>query len=202
MSIADAASAVSCCGTPSRGRTSCSRKRGTTSRRESWRRTRTRASSSVIAATSNRAGRGIWRAISCPIPCPEGVRRVGHDERDRVLDFIEREFGAIWRFECSRAFDRPLPTMFIVESEGEVAGFAAHDVNNAGLGFFGPTGVARPLRGNGFGRLLLQGFTRRPSTARLRVGRDPMDGCARLLSQELRRRSDAQIRDADAEGRN
>ncbi len=102
--------------------------------------------------------RWTWNLESHHLPdsLPGGVRRVGHDERDRVLDFIEREFGAIWRFECSRAFDRHLPTLFIVESEGEVAGFAAHDVNNAGLGFFGPTGVARQLRGNGFGRLLLQ----------------------------------------------
>ena len=73
-----------------------------------------------------------------------------------MLTFIEREFGRIWRFEAAKAFDRELPTLFIEEHDGEIAGFAAHDVNNRGLGFFGPTGVKKSLRGKGIGcRLLL-----------------------------------------------
>ncbi len=91
-----------------------------------------------------------------PDSIPDNISRVTHSGRERVLDFIEREFGAIWRFECSRAFDRNSPPMFIAESSGELAGFAAYEVNNVGLGFFGPTGVAKNLRGNGFGRALLQ----------------------------------------------
>jgi GNAT superfamily N-acetyltransferase len=77
-------------------------------------------------------------------------------QQDRVLSFIEHEFGRIWRFEASKAFDREEPTLFIEEHDGEIAGFAAHDVNNRGLGFFGPTGVKKSLRGKGIGcRLLL-----------------------------------------------
>jgi GNAT superfamily N-acetyltransferase len=68
-----------------------------------------------------------------------------------VLDFIEREFGKIWRFEAANA-----PKVFYVEENGEVAGFAAHDGNNRGLGFFGPTGVAEQHRGKGLGRKLLR----------------------------------------------
>jgi len=72
-----------------------------------------------------------------------------HDER--VLDFIERQFGRIWRFEAARA-----PLLFYAEHGGEIAGFAAHDANNRGLGWFGPTGVDKALRGRGIGgRLLL-----------------------------------------------
>ena len=72
-------------------------------------------------------------------------------DRDRALAFIEREFGRIWRFEAAKA-----PTLFIEEHDGEIAGFAAHDANNRGLGFFGPTGVREDMRGRGIGcRLLL-----------------------------------------------
>lgn len=73
------------------------------------------------------------------------------EDRDRVLNFIEREFGRIWRFEAAKA-----PTIFIEEHEGEIAGFAAHDANNHGLGFFGPTGVKTSLRGRGIGGRLVR----------------------------------------------
>ncbi|MBV9493419.1 MAG: GNAT family N-acetyltransferase [Acidobacteria bacterium] len=67
-----------------------------------------------------------------------------------VGEFIEKHFGRIWRFEASHA-----KTVFYVEEDGEVAGFSAHDANNRGLGFFGPTGVAKQHRGKGLGRKLL-----------------------------------------------
>lgn len=88
-----------------------------------------------------------------PAAAPEGVRRAAGGERERVLDFIERTFGAVWRFEAARAGEH----LFSLESEGEVAGFAAIEANNRGLGWFGPAGVAPSLRGRGLGRLLLLG---------------------------------------------
>jgi mycothiol synthase len=81
--------------------------------------------------------------------------RASHARRSEVLSWIERQFGAIWRFESEPSFDRDEVTMFLVDSEGSIAGFAAHDANNRGLGFFGPTGVSSKLRGRGLGRLLL-----------------------------------------------
>jgi GNAT superfamily N-acetyltransferase len=91
-----------------------------------------------------------------PAQAPAGVARVTHAMRERLLDFIEREFGRIWRFEVTPAFDRESPPLFVSEDEGLITGFAAHDVNNRGLGFFGPTGVARTHRGRGLGTRLLQ----------------------------------------------
>jgi len=91
-------------------------------------------------------------ATNLPTEIPEGVQRVTEATRDRVLTFIEKEFGRIWRFEASNANDN----LFYVEADGNIAGFAAHDANNRGLGFFGPTGVARPHRGRGLGGRLLQ----------------------------------------------
>jgi mycothiol synthase len=81
--------------------------------------------------------------------------RAPHARRDEALGWIEREFGRIWRFESEPAFQRENPAMFLVDHDGAIAGFAAHDANNRGLGFFGPTGVSRALRGQGLGRLLL-----------------------------------------------
>ena len=78
------------------------------------------------------------------------TRGARSDRRDDVLHFIERHFGAIWRFEASHA-----ETIFHVEVDGEIAGFATHEANNRGLGFFGPTGVAEQYRGRGLGRDLL-----------------------------------------------
>jgi mycothiol synthase len=81
-----------------------------------------------------------------------GVQRASSESRERVLTFIENEFGRIWRFEASNARDN----LFYVEVDGNIAGFAAHDANNRGLGFFGPTGVAKAHRGRGLGAALLR----------------------------------------------
>lgn len=70
--------------------------------------------------------------------------------RQDALHFIEKTFGPIWRFEASKG-----STIFTIEDEGEIVGFATHDANNKGLGFFGPTGIAASHRGRGLGRQLL-----------------------------------------------
>jgi GNAT superfamily N-acetyltransferase len=90
-----------------------------------------------------------------PASMPGGVTRATHARREEVLAFVEREFGRIWCFEVTRAFDREWPPLFLTEEKNAITGFAAHDVNNRGLGFFGPTGVARSHRGQGLGKRLL-----------------------------------------------
>ncbi len=86
---------------------------------------------------------------------PTTVSRPTHADANRVLAFIEREFGRIWRFEAAKAFERETPTAFVAMDGDDLAGFAVHDVNNRGLGFFGPTGVAKSRRGRGLGCQLL-----------------------------------------------
>jgi GNAT superfamily N-acetyltransferase len=92
---------------------------------------------------------------AAPHPGPLPARATPED-RERVLAFIEREFGKIWRFEAASAFDEDEPLAFVTEEDGEITGFAVHEVNNRGLGFFGPTGVAKSMRGRGLGCALLQ----------------------------------------------
>lgn len=65
----------------------------------------------------------------------------------RMLDFVERHFGKIWRFEAERAQ--------IAHSIDNI-GFAVAEANNRGLGTFGPLGVAKEHRGKGHGRRLLR----------------------------------------------
>jgi GNAT superfamily N-acetyltransferase len=86
-----------------------------------------------------------------PESIPAGVQRVSEATRERVLAFVASHFGPAWRFECQNAGSR----LFFIERDGEIAGFAAHDATNRGLGFFGPTGVAESMRGRGLGTLLL-----------------------------------------------
>ncbi|HEX6086330.1 MAG TPA: GNAT family N-acetyltransferase [Thermoanaerobaculia bacterium] len=93
-------------------------------------------------------------SVTAPHPGPLPARAERGDS-ERVLSFIDEHFGRIWRFEAARAFERDEPTMFVTEERGELTGFAAHDVNNRGLGFFGPTGVRRDMRGRGLGCALL-----------------------------------------------
>ncbi len=81
---------------------------------------------------------------------PLRVQSASGDDRERVLQFIAAEFSPIWRFEAERG-----PAIFYAEENGRIAGFATHDANNRGLGWFGPTGVSRDFRGRGFGRGLL-----------------------------------------------
>jgi mycothiol synthase len=81
------------------------------------------------------------------------VRRAAGGEAPRVLSFIEEHFGRIWRFEAARAFDFDPVRMFVTN---DLSGFAVHDVNNRGLGFFGPTGVIAAMRGRGLGCALLR----------------------------------------------
>ena len=106
-----------------------------------------------------------WREISrtqnlatteLPNEIPAGVQRATHADRERILDFVHHEFGRAWVFEAAKAFDRCLPTLFFAESNGTIEGFSAHDCNNRGLGFFGPTGVAHAARGHGVGHRLLR----------------------------------------------
>jgi GNAT superfamily N-acetyltransferase len=79
----------------------------------------------------------------------DAIRQTPDAEREGVLAFIARHFGPIWAFEASRG------VLFHMEDGGEIAGFAAHEANNRGLGFFGPTGVAPAHRGKRIGHLLL-----------------------------------------------
>ena len=82
------------------------------------------------------------------------VRRATADER-ALLDAVATEFGGAWPFELARALAQPEPGVHVALRDGAYCGFAAHDGNNAGLGWFGPTGTWPAHRGQGLGEVLL-----------------------------------------------
>jgi GNAT superfamily N-acetyltransferase len=104
----------------------------------------------ALAGFFERFGRKTAETQNLIVECG-GHAAALESERDRVLAFIKREFGTIWHFEASNA-----EALHYLEHNGDIAGFAAHSANNRGLGWFGPTGVAKHLRGRGYGTQLLR----------------------------------------------
>lgn len=82
------------------------------------------------------------------------IRRARRDET-ALLAAIQAEFGGAWPFEVGRALGGDPPGVHVALREGAYCGFAAHDGNNRGLGWFGPTGTWPAHRGQGLGEALL-----------------------------------------------
>lgn len=84
------------------------------------------------------------------------VVRRAHANEPALLAAVAREFGGAWPFELARALAHaPAPAVHVATRADEYCGFAAHDGNNQGLGWFGPTGTWPAHRGAGLGEALL-----------------------------------------------
>ncbi len=90
----------------------------------------------------------------------DAVRAQGYEVRrarlaeTELLDAIAQEFAGAWPFEVAAALHAPVGVHVAVR-EGAYCAFAAHDGNNRGLGWFGPTGTWPAHRGKGLGEALL-----------------------------------------------
>jgi GNAT superfamily N-acetyltransferase len=82
------------------------------------------------------------------------ARRARADETE-LLAAVAAEFGGAWPFELERALAYEPPGVHVALKDGAYCAFAAHDGNNAGLGWFGPTGTWVTHRGQGLGEALL-----------------------------------------------
>ncbi|HMG57110.1 MAG TPA: GNAT family N-acetyltransferase, partial [Kofleriaceae bacterium] len=82
------------------------------------------------------------------------VRRARCDET-ALLDAVAAEFGGAWPFELARALAGEPAGVHVAVKDGAYCGFAAHDGNNRGLGWFGPAGTWPAHRGRGVGEALL-----------------------------------------------
>lgn len=98
------------------------------------------------------------------------VRRTTAADCAPLLAFVETAFSATWALEVARALGTELggaaaahtPTLpegpgvhAAWDGHGAPVAFAAHDGNNRGLGWFGPTGTLPAHRGRKLGELLL-----------------------------------------------
>ena len=83
------------------------------------------------------------------------VRRASDGEREALCGAIATEFGGAWPFEIEKALGYDPAGVHVAIKDGAYCGFAAHDGNNRGLGWFGPTGTWPAHRGQGLGEALL-----------------------------------------------
>lgn len=83
------------------------------------------------------------------------LRRATLADRALLLAGIDGAFGGAWSFEVARALALPEPGVHVAMRGDELCGFAAHDGNNSGLGWFGPAGTWPAHRGRGLGEALL-----------------------------------------------
>ena len=74
-----------------------------------------------------------------------------------ALSALATSFTPAWAFEIARGLDSsPIGVHLAWSGQGdELAGFAVHDGNNQGLGWFGPAGTAAAHRRRGLGEALL-----------------------------------------------
>ena len=79
------------------------------------------------------------------------VRRARGDEF-ALVDAVANAFGGTWYFELLRAL---ADSVHVALKDGAYCAFAAHDGNNRGLGWFGPTGTWPEHRGQGLGEAVL-----------------------------------------------
>jgi GNAT superfamily N-acetyltransferase len=82
------------------------------------------------------------------------IRRARTDEAE-LLEAVAGEFGGAWPFELARAMTGTPSGVHVAVQGGAYCAFAAHDGNNRGLGWFGPTGTWPAHRGRGLGEALL-----------------------------------------------
>jgi GNAT superfamily N-acetyltransferase len=82
------------------------------------------------------------------------LRRARRGERE-LADAVAAELGGAWPFELARALGHEPPGVHVAIRDGAYCAFAAHDGNNRGLGWFGPTGTWPAHRGRGLGEALL-----------------------------------------------
>lgn len=82
------------------------------------------------------------------------IRRARPDEHTLVAAIAAGSGGA-WPFEVQRALGFQPPGVHVAVKDGAYAAFAAHDGNNRGLGWFGPTETWPDHRGHGLGAALL-----------------------------------------------
>ncbi len=82
------------------------------------------------------------------------IRRARPDER-ALLAAVAAEFGGAWPWELERALGHQPAGVHVALADGGYCAFAAHDGNNRGLGWFGPTGTWPAHRGKGLGEVLL-----------------------------------------------
>lgn len=74
-------------------------------------------------------------------------------DKNKVIEFVRKEFSESWANECERSFVRIPISCFISVKKKNIVGFACYDAT--AKGFFGPIGIKPEERRKGLGTQLL-----------------------------------------------
>ncbi len=74
-------------------------------------------------------------------------------ERRKVVDWVRRQFNALWAEECAVAFGRQPVGCYVAVKDDAIFGFCCLDVT--WRNFIGPIGIDGGHRSKGIGRALL-----------------------------------------------
>lgn len=82
------------------------------------------------------------------------IRAVSNEDADRLILFINKEFGERWTESIKHGLTQSNPSILVAEDHrGDIVGFAAFDLHQPR--YFGPMGVAKNNRAEGIGKSLL-----------------------------------------------
>lgn len=83
------------------------------------------------------------------------IERLAPSEIDACAQVVESHYSRGWAFELRRAARARGVHVARLAASGDLVSFAAHDGNNQGLGWFGPTGTLANHQKQGLGAALL-----------------------------------------------
>ncbi len=81
--------------------------------------------------------------------------RAGYDDMQDVFEFVESHFPR-WRTQMTFTYNSLPVSLHIARRQGTIIGFAAHNTNNFGNGWFGPIAVLPEFQRKGIGSTLLK----------------------------------------------
>jgi len=123
--------------------------------RRGWRRLQERANVLIDVRDNPRVSAARAGALAAAAAARGYEIRRARPDDAALLEAVRTEFSDPWSFELARALGADPPGAHVAIRDGAYCAFAAHDGNNRGLGWFGPTGTWPAHRGQGLGEALL-----------------------------------------------
>ena len=111
----------------------------------------------IDLAARDRDPRAIAAHVLAAVSPTYELRRACAADAAALAVMIAAGFSDAWAFEVGQALggEPPAVHVAVARASGAYVAFAAHDGNNRGLGWFGPTGTVPEHRGRGLGAALL-----------------------------------------------
>lgn len=94
-----------------------------------------------------------WSFLSAQAEKGITIRKPIGPEKQYIVDWVREKFADAWASEMDMALSNRPISCFVAIRDQRLIGFACYDAS--ALGFFGPTAVDEPFRGQGTGKALL-----------------------------------------------